>query len=468
MAPNRSLVNVFSAGLTPRVKDANLSYVGGTGGWFGIIRESFSGAFQRNITVDTPQKILTFSAVYAAVTMIAGDISKCRLKLMTEDPETGIKTEVRNSPFLAVLKKPNRFQHRLKFFEQWVICKLLHGNSYALKVRDGRGIVVGLYLLDPTRVTPLVSDGGDIYYRLSADNIAGVPESVVAPASEIIHDMMVSLWHPLVGITPIMACAMSATQGNRIQADSTQFFGNMSRPGGILTTEQAIDEEDAKRWKRDWDDNFQGNNTGKTAVLGNGLKYEGMAVTPNDSQLIDQLEWTVRDVARAFGVPEYKIGGTLPLGANMATHLMAYYSDCLQKMFEQIEASLDDGLNLPTGYSTEFDVDAGLLRMDITTRYTTKTIATKGGWMAPDEARAGENMPPVPGGKYPLMQQQNYSLEALAKRDARADPFATAPKVGGNRAGDPPAPDDSADEDIDEKKHATFLEKLAKELIWRA
>jgi hypothetical protein len=38
------------------------------------------------------------------------------------------------------------------------------------------------------------------------------------------------------------------------------------------------------------------------------------------------------------------------------------------------------------------------------------------------------SLPPVDGGDSPMIQQQNFSLAALAKRDAKDDPFATAPK----------------------------------------
>jgi hypothetical protein len=72
----------------------------------------------------------------------------------------------------------------------------------------------------------------------------------------------------------------------------------------------------------------------------------------------------------------------------------------------------------------------------------------KSGIRAPDEARARLNLPPVPGGKYPYLQQQNFSLEALAKRDAQEDPFGTKPKP------EPVAPpassnDDEVDEDAE-------------------
>jgi hypothetical protein len=55
--------------------------------------------------------------------------------------------------------------------------------------------------------------------------------------------------------------------------------------------------------------------------------------------------------------------------------------------------------------------------------------AVGAGIKSPDESRKRMNLPPVPGGKSPYMQQQNYSLAALAKRDAKEDPFkADAPK----------------------------------------
>ena len=41
----------------------------------------------------------------------------------------------------------------------------------------------------------------------------------------------------------------------------------------------------------------------------------------------------------------------------------------------------------------------------------------------PNEARAEIGLQPVAGGDTPYLQQQNYSLAALAKRDAKDDPF---------------------------------------------
>ncbi len=62
--------------------------------------------------------------------------------------------------------------------------------------------------------------------------------------------------------------------------------------------------------------------------------------------------------------------------------------------------------------------------MDTAGLYKSNSDAVGGGWMAPDEARFRANMGKTPGGAAPYLQQQNYSLAALAKRDAQEDPFA--------------------------------------------
>ena len=77
---------------------------------------------------------------------------------------------------------------------------------------------------------------------------------------------------------------------------------------------------------------------------------------------------------------------------------------------------LDEGLALAPDTRTELD-EGVLLRMDAATRFKTYSDAIGGGWMAPNEARRREGLPPVEGGDTPYLQQQNFSLSALARRD---------------------------------------------------
>jgi HK97 family phage portal protein len=414
-----------------RVKQQLQAVPSSGGGWMQIIREGFAGAFQQNVVIDAPRDILAFSGVFAPVTLIAGDIGKLRVKLVAED-EDGICSEVEyGSPFWQPLRKPNHYQNRIQFWMQWILSKLLWGNTYVLKVREtSRGMVKQLYILDPARVKPLVATSGDVFYELSVDHLSGLIDTVTVPASEIIHDRWNCLWHPLVGISPLYACALSATQGRKIQNNSTTFFNNASRPSGILVAPGAISDENAAIMKARWEENYSAGNSGRTAVLGNGLKYESMSVPAQEAQLIEQLKWTVEDVARCFHMPLFKVGGDVPAGSTIEALNLMYYSDCLQALIEAAEICMDEGLEFKDSqrYYTEFDLD-GLLRMDQVAQVKMLAESVKGGIRSPDEAREKLNLPPVAGGDSVYLQQQNYSTAALAKRDAKDDPFETAPKA---------------------------------------
>ncbi|MET4197271.1 HK97 family phage portal protein [Bradyrhizobium sp. LA8.1] len=424
------MLSVFAKAAAP-VTDLS-GFIDRDRSWFPVIREPFTGAWQRNREINN-NTVMAYNAVYSCVTLIASDISKMCLRLVEQNKTTGIWEEADAPAFSPVLRKPNRYQTRIKFIENWVVSKLARGNTVALKERDNRGVVVAMYILDWGRVKPLVAPDGSVYYQLSRDDLAGVGEQVVVPASEIIHDTMCPLFHPLCGVSPLIACGLAAMQGLSIQANATRFFENGAMPGGVLSAPGTIDDVTAARLKEHWEQNYTGSNAGRVAVLGDGLKYEKMAMTAVESQMIEQLKWTAETVCSCFHVPAYMVGvGTPPAYNNVEALNQQYYSQCLQAIIESIELLLDEGLGLTDVkghiYGTEFDLD-GLLRMDTATQYKTIGDGIGAALLAPNEGRKKIGLKPLPGGNSVFMQQQNYSLEALAKRDALEDPFALAPKA---------------------------------------
>jgi HK97 family phage portal protein len=432
-------IEIFGRTIEWNTKQAvPLQPLSGRGGWWPIsIREPYTGAWQRNdeIKMDTA---LSFSAVFACTTLIMGDTGKVALRLVEEDAD-GIWNPVEVSAFSPVIRRPNRYQNSAQFKETWTASKLNSGNAYVLKERDGRGVVTSLYVLDPLRVTPLVAQDGAIYYELKRDDLSGLPtERTVVPASEIIHDRMNCLFHPLVGLSPIFACALAARQGLSIQNNSSKLFSNGSIPGGVLTAPGAINEDTAQRIKTYWDENFTGDNVGKVAVLGDGLKYEGMAWNAVDLQLVEQLKMTGETICTAYRVPPNIVDvGPPPPYANSEPIIQKYYSQCLQSHWLQMETALDEGLRLGkqfgNNYGTEFDPD-DLIWMDAAAK--SKAAQDSIGTLSPNESRKRfYSAKPVKGGESPMVQQQYYSLEALAQRDADkpfakpAVPAAPAPPV---------------------------------------
>jgi HK97 family phage portal protein len=404
-----------------------LSGVDDSRGWFSLLARHVG--FQTN-TVETRDSVHSQSTVFSSMTQIASDIGKMRARLM--ELADGIWTEITSAAFSPVLRKPNHFQTWQRFIEQWVLSLLSNGNAYILKVRDNRSVVVALYVLDPTRCRPLVATSGDVFYALGEDDLSRVHTSYegenALPASEIIHDRINCLFHPLVGISPLFACSLAATKALKADQNASRFFANQSQPGGVLTAPGEISDPNAARLKEYFETRFTGENAGKVAVLGDGLQYTPMTTNAVDAQLVEQLKLSAEQIAAVFKIPGYLVGAApVPPNNNIEALRLDYYQRCLQSIIEGIENSLDDGLALGKmadgrTLGIELDLDA-LLRMDSATRVEMLTKASGGAYMKPNEARKRDNLPPAAGGDALYKQQQDYSLAALAERDANK-PFA--------------------------------------------
>lgn len=383
----------------------------------------YPGAWQQNM-VATAEDKNQYPPVFACQTLIASDISKLGLHVVNRDSD-GIYQRANDSNRVeSLLGTPNAYQTTQQFIESWVLSKTSRGNAYIYKeMRSGE--VVSLHVLHPDRVRTMVTPSGDVFYQLGQDDLAGT-EPIMVPYEQIIHDRYNCLYHPLWGLSPIVAAATSVLQGSKIQEMSAGFFANSARPGGILAAPGAISDDTAKRLRDQWTERYSGNGAGKIAVVGDGLKFEPIAMSATDSQLVEQLRWSGEVVCSVFHVPSYKVGiGALPSYNNIQALNSEYYSQCLQTHITSIQNLLKKSLFLQSQQSVRFDLDS-LLLMDTETQVDVLTKAVGGGFMRPNDAAKKLNQRPVTGGDTFYMQQQNYSLEALSKRDNAEDPFKVA------------------------------------------
>lgn len=406
-------------------------------GWtpiFSFIREPFAGAWQKNMEVRN-ETVLSYYAVFSCITLIASDISKMSPSIQAKD-SNGIWKDVSDKNFDKLIVKPNQFQNTLQFFETWMNSKLSRGNTYVMKIKNNTGQIIELRILDPDKVVPLVADDGSVFYQISPDNISGLPTQVTVPAREIIHDRFNCLFHPLVGVSPIYACGLAAMQGKHIQESSAFFFKNGGKPSGVITIPGSVDAAKAKEIKEAWDAGYTGDNAGKTGLLSGGAEYQAITMSAVDAETVAQQKLSAEMVCSAFHVPAYKAGvGEIPSSDNVEALEQQYYAQCLQVLIEQIEALLKETFDLDATKRVELDIGA-LLRMDSERRIKTLGEAVKNTIKTPNEARRSENLPPLPGGDALYLQQQNFSLEALARRDASDDPFSKTTPVSSPSASD--------------------------------
>ena len=398
-----------------RSKEKSLESVGGGWrGWKNIINEPFTGAWQRNME-EKREDLYVYPALYSCLRAISTDIGKLPFLLKQRD-SNGIWNAVENPAYSPVLRKPNHFQTAQQFRESWLLSKLTHGNTYVLKQRDNRGVVVGLYVLDPNRVCPAISDSGAVWYQLQTDKLSGLDDgqTVTVPASEIIHDRFMTLHHPLIGVPPVCAAYWPAVKNLKILRSAATFFENNAQPGGILTAPAGMSDEDAAALKQFWDENYSGANSGRIAVLGADMKFTAFAMKSADSQLVEQMRYSDEQICQPFGVPPFKIGiGSIPAGMKVDDINQLYYSDALQTHIEAMENLLDEALKVSLPLGVELDTEP-LLRMDMEKRAAVWSTLTKG-IAAPNEARKEFGLKPLEGGETVYMQQQDIPLEEARK-----------------------------------------------------
>jgi HK97 family phage portal protein len=414
-------------------------------GWFRIIGESFAGAWQQNVTV-TQAELISYPTLYACVMRIASDIGKLPFCLKQVD-DNGIWKEVPNPAYSPVLRKPNGYQTAQQFREQWQVSKLTQGNTYVLKRRDNRGVVIELYVLDPCRVQPYVTETGAVYYQLQTDRLNTLPEGypadrLLVPATEIIHDRCICIHHPLIGVPPLCAAYWPAVKNLKILQSSAQFFGNSAQPGGILTAPAGMSDDDAKAVQAYWDANYTGENAGKIAVVGADMKFTSFAMKGADSQLVEQMQYSDRQICQPFGIPPYIVGvGEIPAGLKVDDVINTYYSLALQSHIEAMEYLLDDGLAISKPLGIELDLEP-LLRMDWAKQADFETKLVGGKIKTPNESRARFNLSKTGGGDTLWGQQQDYPLGMLADR-AEWDP-----NMQGATEPAPEPPNDTAEEEL--------------------
>ena len=423
-----------------------------TGAWSRVL-EPFAGAWQRNIEVRL-DSVLAYPAIFSCISLISSDIAKMPMAVKRRQ-SNGVWVRVNNPVLTPLLEKPNFYQTPMQFFELWMISKLAHGNAYILKLRDEADRVRQLRVLDPRRVIPYISDDGEIFYSILTDELNGLPGGLYVPARELIHDRFNTFFHPLCGLSPIYASGLAAVGGEAMLRNSAHTFKNGGKPGGIITVPGSVDKDKAAEIRDNWNTGYTGENAGKTALLADGASFVAVAQTATDAQLVEQLNMSNQLVASTFRVPLYKIDtGQTPSYNNIEALEQAYYSQCLQVHMTAIEGLIADTFDLDAQTCVEFD-HSRLLRMDTAARYKSYGDGIGAGFLAPNEARIKENMQPVEGGDTPYLQQQNFSLEALAKRDAQDNPFSTGssspasddddtiPAEAANDPTQPPSQDDA-------------------------
>lgn len=363
------------------------------------------------------------AAVEACVSAISQTIASMPLQLWRRLPNGGLE-EITSGPVVEVLRNPNPYQTRADFVLNLVRTELLRGNGVAVAERR-RNSIVALHGLPSDTATPYIAEDGSVFYSLASSTplMPDPPLETFFPATDVLHVRMQTPHHPLIGETPLIAAALAVEAGNAIGGHMAGFFQNMTRPSGYLAVPKTLKAEVADKLRQEWEKAYSADNTGRIAVLTDGLEWKPMSISSVDSQLIESYRLTVEDVARVFRVPLAVIGhmGGATFG-NTETLIRHWLSTGLGYMLEHLELALDKLFALPPDQQIAFDVES-LLRSDFPARIDALTKGILGGLFSPNEARQREGLKAVAFGDEPRVQAQVVPL-SFAGRPVPSNPSA--------------------------------------------
>lgn len=389
---------------------------------------------------------MTVSAVYAAVSIRAKAVARCAPTLYQVQADES-REKVTDHPVARLLKRPNRLQTWFEFIRDLMTAYLLRGNGYAAILRDRRGHPAELILINPDAVMVLEAADGSIFYnvnRIGLFQIAVLQDFPVAiPAEDILH-LRGTSFNMLVAASTIGLARDVIGLSMGLSQQQSRWIGNGARPSVVLQAPTELTDDAAKRLKKNWEDFTAGVlNVGRTAVLESGVQAKPLALTSVDLQFIDQLQYTVQDVARIFDVPPRKLmQPDMTRGSTIIQEEQAWVNGTVCPDLDTIEQKFGITFDLDRdGLMLELNEDA-LLRADPMTRYNIGRIGKLSGLISTNEWRRSERLAPKSGGDE-LMQPVNMAalgsdVTGTAPDDAGRPPKKTAPAKTGNAMDDAP------------------------------
>jgi len=363
-------------------------------------------------------------AVEACVAALAQTAAMCPVYHYETD-ERGEKTRLRGSKAERVLARPNEYTSSSQFFNTIIRSMYFHGNGYAVATRDGNRSIEKLYMVDPKSTNGTIDpETGEVYYWVGTGNTIYNPETdIVYPARDVLNlKLNNSKNDPLKGETPLTAAMASVAANSSITKHQASFFNNMSRPSGIISTDEKLTKEQMIQLRDAVHKQTQQEASGGIPILGNGLKWQSMSLTSQDAQMVEAFQMTVSNIAKVFRVPPAVIGDlTGATFNNSATMMQWFLASGLGYLLKHVENDLNNLFGLPFNQSLDFDTRE-LLRSDFNAQIQTLGEGVLKGIYSPNEARAVLGMGPVEAGEEPRVQQQVVPLSAWDQEPPAPEP----------------------------------------------
>lgn len=416
--------------------DAAVTSTLGGLGWPQPMLYAALGGYASNTGVPvTPFTALQSAAVYACIRAISQDIAMLAPFIRRRLAGGGYQRVLGHS-LTRLFRRPNRWQTWFEFIGYVVSSICLRGNAFVVVERDQDANPIELVPIAPDRCTIMLTDEGELWYRVNSRRLG---YGLLVPPDDMIHVKNISL-DGYVGISPIAVAQDVIGLALATQQHGGILFRQGGQIGGVISHPGKLSKEAGDRVANSWREVHAGvQNAHKVAILEEGMSFEKIAMTNEDSQFLETRRFQVVDICRLYGVPPHRLGeldkATLN---NIEQQNQQYVDSALKPTTKSIEQLFDHHLLFDDErglLECKFDFDE-MTRGDLLTRYQAYQIGTLNGWLNRNDVRARENMNPIEDGhgdeyRVPLntaVPGSNLDPNAVKPGETPNAPSATPPK----------------------------------------
>lgn len=337
------------------------------------------------------QRALSQSAIWNAVTCIAGDIGTVPLKLYRRT-DGQKREETGHALYDLLAHQPTPLITSAAWREASQGHLLLRGNAYTEIEADGRGRITALIMHHPDAV---MRDGLVYIVRYNMDERR-------VPAANMLH-LAGPGSNGVDGWSVLKLARESWSLASALEESNARFIANASRPSGFLTTDQPMKPETLRRLKEQWSERNSGmENVGVTPVLDGGFTWQRVGLTAEDSQFLETRVFTLGEIARWFNITPHKLQDLSHATFSNVEELgIAYVRGTLRPWAVRWEQVLNQKLlterERAQGLYIQFNLE-GLLRGDVRSRTEAYRSQFEMGALTPNEIRELEDRNPIDGG----------------------------------------------------------------------
>ena len=343
---------------------------------------------------------MQMTAVYSCVRILAEAVAGLPLHLYRYKEDGGKERAIDNNLYHLLHDEPNKEMSSFIFRETLMTHLLLWGNAYAQIIRNGKGEVVALYPLMPNKMQVDRDENDELYYIYTrssdeAKTMEGV--TVYLTPRDVLHIPGLG-FDGLVGYSPIAMAKNAIGLAIATEEYGAKFFANGAAPSGVLEHPGTI--KDPSRLRENWNSTFGGSaNSGKVAVLEEGMKYTPISISPEQAQFLETRKFQIDEIARIFRVPPHMVGDLEKSSfSNIEQQSLEFVKYTLDPWIIRWEQSLSRALlneDEKRNYFFKFNLE-GLLRGDYESRMSGYATARQNGWMSANDIRELENLDKIP------------------------------------------------------------------------